>query len=240
MFALQCLSCEHNNPVGAKFCAECGSQLNLKLCKHCEAINERTWQRCHSCGTEFLAQSMADQPGGAEPAGAPDLRMANVPSPSPVPSPRKRSAAARVRTSRTLVPTLLLAAIAGLAYYLYHQPSAGPSAIGLVRIAPGQANPGGTPAPSVAVTTAGKGAANASGTVATTSALPVSSSQQSATHTKRAVASPVAPLKPAAAVTPRARAADASTANSTTSVLPVSSSQQPATPNDFHFIAPPP
>lgn len=203
MFALQCLSCEHDNPVGAKYCAECGSRLNLTLCKHCEAINERTAQRCHNCGTELPALSMADQSGGAQGAGGPDVRMANLPS--PVPSPDKRSAAGRVRTSRTLLSALLLAAIAGSAYYLYRQPTVGRSVIDLVRSAPGKANPGGTPAPSVALT-AGAGAADASSPDSATAALPVSRSQRLVTHTERVVAAPIAPIPDVkqTAVAPRA------------------------------------
>src|SRR6266480_3881299 len=59
MLPVHCLSCEHDNPAGAKFCAACGSTLNLKLCKQCEAINEGAAQRCHNCGTQFPASSAA-------------------------------------------------------------------------------------------------------------------------------------------------------------------------------------
>src|SRR5882762_10746828 len=81
MPAVHCLSCEHDNHAGAKFCAACGSTLNLKLCKQCEAINEGGAQRCHNCATQFPAQaaaparSPAKRSGVAVAAGAPDLRV---------------------------------------------------------------------------------------------------------------------------------------------------------------------
>ena len=53
MSALQCLACEHENPRAAKFCLECGSALNVKLCTQCEAINAVGAERCHKCQAAF-------------------------------------------------------------------------------------------------------------------------------------------------------------------------------------------
>ena len=65
MSALHCLSCEHENPRGAKFCQECGSRLNLKLCKQCEAINEINAQGCYQCGAQFaLPKTVAAKASG--------------------------------------------------------------------------------------------------------------------------------------------------------------------------------
>ena len=50
MSALHCLACEHENPWGENFCQKCGSTLNLKLCKQCEAINAITAQACNQSG----------------------------------------------------------------------------------------------------------------------------------------------------------------------------------------------
>jgi hypothetical protein len=50
MFPHQCLFCDHVNPVGAKFCNDCGSPLHLKPCKQCEAINDHAAQNCYRCG----------------------------------------------------------------------------------------------------------------------------------------------------------------------------------------------
>src|SRR3977135_1287769 len=69
MPAVHCLSCEHDNPAGAKFCAACGSTLNLKLCKQCEAINEGAAQRCHNCGAQFAALSAPPDQSPAEQSG---------------------------------------------------------------------------------------------------------------------------------------------------------------------------
>ena len=56
MSALQCLSCEHANPPDAKFCQECGSALNVKLCQQCEAINGAKAERCYKCDSPFVAR----------------------------------------------------------------------------------------------------------------------------------------------------------------------------------------
>ena len=55
MSALHCLACEHENPQGENFCQKCGSTLCLKLCKHCEAINEIKAPACHNCGIQFAS-----------------------------------------------------------------------------------------------------------------------------------------------------------------------------------------
>src|SRR5437879_10405539 len=113
MLAVHCLSCEHDNPAGAKFCAACGSTLNLKLCKQCEAINEGGAQRCHNCGTQFPAssaapaQSPAKQPGAAVATSVPELRAiesASSLAAGPL-STRQAVRAARVGPSRKLLST---------------------------------------------------------------------------------------------------------------------------------------
>ena len=55
MSALHCLACEHENAPGENFCQKCGSTLNLRLCKQCEAINELKAQACHKCGIQFAS-----------------------------------------------------------------------------------------------------------------------------------------------------------------------------------------
>lgn len=49
MAAMHCLTCEHPNSASAKFCEQCGSALNLRLCVKCEAVNDSKAARCHSC-----------------------------------------------------------------------------------------------------------------------------------------------------------------------------------------------
>jgi len=78
MSALHCLSCERENPHDANFCQECGSTLNLKLCKQCEAINEIKAQACYQCATRFaLPQSKAVK-GSSVPWGLPRPRTAAI------------------------------------------------------------------------------------------------------------------------------------------------------------------
>jgi len=183
MSTVRCLCCEQVNPLGAKFCAACGSTLNLKLCKQCEAVNESSAQRCHNCGTEFSALATADELGGWDAAVSTDLRMLNTPSAARLPlqtfsSPGNRSAPWRVRSSRAVLSALLLAVIAGFVYYRYGELS--------FRSASREANPGGTP--TVAVT-------SGTGTTLTTESAtsPAGSpAKQSVTHTGRIAPAPAA------------------------------------------------
>jgi len=55
--AHQCRFCGHVNPDGARYCNECGSQLNLKPCRLCDAINDVAAEHCHKCGAALPEQS---------------------------------------------------------------------------------------------------------------------------------------------------------------------------------------
>jgi hypothetical protein len=50
MAEVKCLACRKMNFAGDRFCAACGSSLDLKLCASCEAINNPVADSCHSCG----------------------------------------------------------------------------------------------------------------------------------------------------------------------------------------------
>ncbi len=182
MFSLHCHFCEHGNRAGAKFCEECGSALNLKLCKQCEAINHRAAQHCHQCGTEFPAEwtpdqvtvtenahgRLADEAGGvielvAEVAARqPDSPAANAPFLVPRPQlaydavlSRSKWSTKQGRSSRAVVSALLLATTAGLAYYLYRLPeqtTLTPTASRPTAGAPVQASSVDIPTPSMPVT----------------------------------------------------------------------------------------
>jgi hypothetical protein len=259
MSVLQCLACQHESPATAKFCSECGGQLNLKLCKQCEAINERAWQRCYNCGAEFAAQPIASQLRVAEPA-PPDVRVAHPPSSSLVPVTRKPSAARPMRTSRTLVCVLAFATIAGLAFYLYRQPNLNPNVMHSGRSTPGQPNVGSLPAASVTRVDAGPAAADLSPAKTTASMVPVRArsfnKKQSAAVTAgdSAVRSPPEMAgtvesdvpQPNVKYPPEGTAAAAGDTLSAKPTKPlaaepkVGGSEHPVSPNDFHFIAPPP
>jgi hypothetical protein len=102
MSVMQCLSCDHENPLGSKFCQECGSRLNLKLCKECEAINENAAASCHSCGKPFPVAPL-HRPLQATPNKRPDgARSASAPA--------------------IAVGVLMAAIIAGGAYFFYAEP----------------------------------------------------------------------------------------------------------------------
>jgi ribosomal protein L40E len=48
-----CPFCDHRNPVGAKFCNDCGSPL--KPCNQCDAVNHQAATNCYKCGAEYPA-----------------------------------------------------------------------------------------------------------------------------------------------------------------------------------------
>ena len=50
-----CPFCDRHNPVGAKFCNDCASPLNLKPCKQCNAVNDQAATNCYKCGAECPA-----------------------------------------------------------------------------------------------------------------------------------------------------------------------------------------
>lgn len=70
MFAVQCSFCQHENIPGARFCAECGSPLHLRVCPNpkCGKVSDVNTLQCEFCGTPFPKIPLAE-PGSA--AGAP-------------------------------------------------------------------------------------------------------------------------------------------------------------------------
>src|SRR6185503_6884384 len=62
MAALHCLSCEHANSAAAKYCEQCGSVLDLRLCEKCEAINQSNALRCHGCQAPLAPRRAARKP----------------------------------------------------------------------------------------------------------------------------------------------------------------------------------
>ena len=50
-----CPFCDHHNPVGAKFCNDCGSPLDLKPCNQCDAVNHQAATNCYKCGADYPA-----------------------------------------------------------------------------------------------------------------------------------------------------------------------------------------
>lgn len=75
MFAVQCSFCQHENVPGARFCAECGSPLHLRVCpnSNCGKVSDVNAKQCKHCGTFFPEIPLADAstPAKATPAARP-------------------------------------------------------------------------------------------------------------------------------------------------------------------------
>lgn len=80
----QCRFCGHINPDGAKYCNECGTQLNLRPCRLCDAINDVAADHCHKCGAALPEQPA---PALAPVAAATVLAGANAPLKEGEPEP---------------------------------------------------------------------------------------------------------------------------------------------------------
>src|SRR5687767_3282764 len=50
---MQCPECQHENPVGAKFCNECATPLQLR-CPSCGTANPQNAKFCHQCATPLI------------------------------------------------------------------------------------------------------------------------------------------------------------------------------------------
>jgi len=114
---VKCIACHKANGAGDRFCAACGSSLDLQVCTACEAINNPVAESCHSCGEPLLAQAVATS--AVEWTQAPE---------APFYPPRRwevydarPSLASRLRHAAklTLFVALPLAAIAVWAHQLY-------------------------------------------------------------------------------------------------------------------------
>jgi hypothetical protein len=102
MSVAQCRFCDHVNPAGSKFCAECGGALHLLPCPRCGAVSQVTATVCYQC--------QAPLPWHAAEAPAPF-------------SPSAESSATSNRwRSRAMIAAVVGAAAVALVYYGYRQP----------------------------------------------------------------------------------------------------------------------
>ena len=67
MSSCRCGFCAQVNPARAKFCNECGSPLNLRLCPQCEAINGAGELACYQCRALLPDLAVAPVPQAALP-----------------------------------------------------------------------------------------------------------------------------------------------------------------------------
>ena len=69
-----CPFCDHRNPVGAKFCNDCGSPL--KPCDQCDAVNYQAATKCYKCGAAYPTLFTIPEATPALPAADPALAWA--------------------------------------------------------------------------------------------------------------------------------------------------------------------
>jgi len=55
---VRCSKCRFDNPAGKKFCAACGTALNV-LCAKCASENSATSQFCGDCGAALSASGVS-------------------------------------------------------------------------------------------------------------------------------------------------------------------------------------
>ena len=59
---MRCASCQHENPDGARFCSECGSELSKPLCPSCDAEIQPNAKFCNSCGHRIGEDVPVEEP----------------------------------------------------------------------------------------------------------------------------------------------------------------------------------
>ena len=62
---MRCPSCGHDNPVGQRFCGECGTPL-AALCSSCGASNPPGQRFCGECGTPLGRAAAVATPNAEE------------------------------------------------------------------------------------------------------------------------------------------------------------------------------
>jgi len=131
-----CPFCDHRNPNGARFCNDCAAPLQLKPCKHCDAVNDQAATSCYRCGAAYPVSSSAPDVTRASPAADPAPAAAsagdvagatNVTPPPFAGASTSRTGWRLFRTGELLlaaIPTILIAG----AYAAYRINAATPDA----------------------------------------------------------------------------------------------------------------
>ena len=65
--AVECPSCQHDNPAKAKFCLECGNSL-ATLCPNCQYTNPPLQEFCGECGHNLSPPIEPEKTPSAEPS----------------------------------------------------------------------------------------------------------------------------------------------------------------------------
>ena len=85
---MECLKCQFDNPVGAKFCNECGSKLDI-ACPSCSNVNPAGSKFCNECGHDLSERDIPEAATDSTP-----LSQAEPTEPEfrPVPEGERRQA----------------------------------------------------------------------------------------------------------------------------------------------------
>ena len=68
MSSLKCTNCQYENPLGQKFCGECGARLEA-VCPACQARTSPGQKFCGECGAPLAAKPPPAEAAPARPAG---------------------------------------------------------------------------------------------------------------------------------------------------------------------------
>ena len=125
-----CPFCDHRNPVGAQFCSDCGSPLDLKPCNQCDAVNYQAATICYKCGAECPASFTTPDATPVLPAADPAPAWptpGDVGVAATVTQPQLAAAALRAGWRLAALATILIAG----AYAAYRINAATPDAMGV-------------------------------------------------------------------------------------------------------------
>ena len=64
---MECLKCQHDNPVEARFCEECGSAIE-HVCPQCRQATSQTAKFCMACGYDLSQPATPSEPPSPEPS----------------------------------------------------------------------------------------------------------------------------------------------------------------------------
>lgn len=104
MLPTQCSFCQHENTPGARFCADCGSPMHLKVCPNpeCGKVSDVGAAVCETCGQTFPALTLA----------SPETK--DVAAPAGTQEPGSDSLATEKPAQRTAAwPLIMMAIVAG-------------------------------------------------------------------------------------------------------------------------------
>src|SRR5215469_3449292 len=101
---MRCSKCGSENPVGKKFCGDCGATLG-NLCPKCGADNAPGKRFCGDCGTALGAPAVADS---TKKSNNSPIRVVEAPTPEDLEGERKTVTAlfADIKGSMELIEEL--------------------------------------------------------------------------------------------------------------------------------------